>query len=387
MDEKDKLLFLGFVKASQEKRHPAGERRLEKYRANLKMCHEIAGGGLVAMTKDFPAFKKAILCISSDKQYSFNTKKDLKRILAMLYTFKTKKEPSLKYADKEVKELAQHDAKASDKRLAKEIITRDEMRAMLKHADTMDRAIIALLFESGARIGEFEQLKKSDITQIKEGLEVRIPPGKTGERKVVIVEAKKYVNDWLDCHPSKAEDAPLWTTPKSGREIKGPAIAKRISLVTEKMNAARKAKGILLFMRSVNPHNFRHSRASELGGEPGMTEQLLCKYFGWEIGSDMPRTYLHLTDAQLKNAVLNTYGRAKKEAEKKIETHWVCLKCSQQSPLAANYCGTCGQPKDSENEITRIGELEERLAKMETEMKQLARDRVIRDRVKARGQD
>ena len=188
--------------------------------------------------------------------------------------------------------------------MAKPIITREEIRALSKSTrDVMDKAIIWLIFETGMRIGEFEQLKRGDVEQIKEGLLVHVPAGKTGTRAVVVVEARKFVNAWLEAHPLKKNDAPLWFSQETRRGIGARGIYKRIHELVDKMNEQRIKDGIPRFEKSINPHNFRHSRASELGGEAGMTEQILCKYFGWEIGSDMPRTYLHLTDEQVKRAV------------------------------------------------------------------------------------
>ena len=144
----------------------------------------------------------------------------------------------------------------------------------------------------------------------------------------------------------------------------GQSFVNRIIKARDALNEHRKKNGLPKFVKPINPHNFRHSRASELGGEPGMTEQILCRYFGWEIGSDMPRTYLHLTDEQVKRAILNVHGKAKDEPPKKIETHRVCQACKAENPLGLDYCGKCGQPLDSDKQITRIGELESEIEKM-----------------------
>ena len=343
--EGDPELFTKFAKDAQA--HQIGERRIEKYRTDLTICNAMTGMGMGEMVKNLQSLRSACLKINANKDYAFETKRDAKRTMGSLFCFVHHKSRSLKYAPLEVRELVRHVAKGGDKRLARVTLTREEIRELSRHANnTMDKALLWLLFESGMRIGEFEQLKKSDIAQIDEGLLVKVPAGKTGEREVVVVEAAKFVNAWLAGHPAKEKDAPLWQSSQSDRPLTQAAITKRIRNIIDKLNKYRKKEGIPLFAKDVNAHNFRHSRASELGGEPGMTEQILDKYFGWEIGSNMPRTYLHLTPDQVKKAILRTYGKARTEEEKKIETSWTCPRCKEDVPLAMSYCGRCGGSKE-----------------------------------------
>lgn len=371
MSKKDKKLFLKFADTAQNKRRPAGTRRIEKYHSDLTTCHKITGRGIIEMTKGMKALSQTIRDINADKTYSFDTKRDIKRLAGTVHHFINSGEASLKYAQKEVKELCAHDHKASDKRLAKDTITRDEMRAMLRYGNTLDKALIALLFDSGMRMGELIQLKKSDLIPIAEGLDVLVPAGKTGERRIVVVEASSYIQHWIEEHPDKSKDGPLWISPETKRPLCPGALSRRIRLVVERMNAQRKKEGIPEFKKSINPHNFRHSRATELGGESGMTEAILCRYFGWEIGSTMPRTYLHLTDEQVKRAVLRVYGKAKKEEERVIITHWTCRKCQYDNPMANVNCGKCTTPQNSDKEIIRMAQLEAEMAEMKEQLREL----------------
>ena len=398
----DAELFRRFAADAQA--HQIGERRLEKYRTDLTIAHTMTGLGMLEMVEDakqrqvvehlmkkakllkagsdehkkiteelkaakealleksIEHLKKACVKINNDTQYSFETKRDAKRTIGSLFCFIHYNNRSLQAAPLDVRVLFRHEAKGGDKRLARAILTREEIREFSKRAgNIMDKAIIWLLFESGMRNGEFEQLKKSDITIVDEGLVIKVPAGKTGERMVIVVEATKYVKEWLAEHPMKAPDAPLWyyvrrgwgeksgkVIPKENKEgaLTQAGIAKRIRNVVVRVNDARKKAGIPLFVKDVNPHNFRHSRASELGGEAGMTEAIMCKFFGWEIGSTMPKVYLHITDAQVQRAVLRTFGKAKPEEEVKIITHWTCSRCKDETPMGKNYCGRCGASRD-----------------------------------------
>jgi len=372
MTDADKKLFFKFAEDAVARQ--IGERRIEKYRSDFSSAHTMTGMSLTAMVKGMDGLREACSKINGDKQqYSPITKKDVKRQLGSLYNFVHEGERSVEYASKEVKLLIRHQIKAADKRLAKTVITREELRAMTRFGNTMDKAMLWLLFESGMRNGEFEQLKKSDITLIEEGLDVRVPAGKTGERKNTVVEAKQFVLDWLIEHPKKDEDAPLWISIDTKKPLTQGGIAKRIREVVERLNIYRKKKGIPPYTTPINPHNFRHSRATELAAESGMTEQILCIVFGWRIGSDMPRTYLHLNSEHAKRAVLKTYGKAKPEEETKVITDWTCPKCKQITPLAKNYCGTCGYSRDGKV-LSKTVVLEDRIQTLETSQKKLLKD-------------
>jgi len=370
MSPEDVELFLRF--AEDAALHMIGDKRIEKYRTDLCIAHEMSQRDLLGMVGSLEGLKATIFAINSDHAYSFASKADAKRTLGSLYSFHHNNDRSLRYANRELKELVAHRAKAKDRRLAKPILTRLEMREILQYGNTLDRAIVSTLFDSGMRIGEFIQLKKSDLTQIEEGIEIRVPAGKTGERIVVVVEAKQYLNSWLGEHPVKDADAPLWMSPDKHKPITGPGISRRIREAVKRLNEHRLQTKQPLFTAPTNPHNWRHSRASELGGEPGMTEQILCKYFGWEIGSDMPRTYLHLTDEQVKRAVLRVHGKAREEEPKQIETHRVCRLCKAQNPLGLAYCGQCGKPLAADEQVSRMSELTSKVGRIEGLLARLA---------------
>jgi ribosomal protein L40E len=88
------------------------------------------------------------------------------------------------------------------------------------------------------------------------------------------------------------------------------------------------------------------------------------KYFGWEIGSNMSRVYLHLTDEQVKKAVLKTYGKAKPEEEKKIITERFCQRCKEKNPLKAEYCLRCGSNLDSGKVVSSLLLMQQEIKKM-----------------------
>ncbi|MDD5337190.1 MAG: site-specific integrase [Candidatus ainarchaeum sp.] len=362
----DKEVFLKYVKDAQIQTggKSIGDTRITKYHICFGTIQRATGTTISQSIESLETLREAILAIEHSR-YMPATKKDTIKLLGSVYNFIKSNERSLVYADKELRKLLSYQPKSNERQASKPIITREELREIAKFGSTLDKAILYLLFESGMRIGEFVSIKKANLTFAAEGLDVFVPDGKTGQRRIIVVEAASFVARWLEEHPIKANDEFLWVSPETKRPFAEAGIKRRIEVVVDKMNNYRKKQGIPLFTKPINPHNFRHSRASELGAEPGMTEQILCKYFGWEIGSDMPKTYLHLSDEKVRRAVLRTYG-AVKEEDKAIITHKTCQRCKEENPLALNYCGRCGTDLNSGRVISNIEELKDRVIKLES---------------------
>ncbi|MFZ5500416.1 MAG: hypothetical protein ACOY58_00670, partial [Candidatus Micrarchaeota archaeon] len=133
---KDCDLLKKFAYHCMHKPQPVGLKRLEKYRTDLVIASSMAGMSLEAMLKNFKSLEKAANAIKDhkapsgkgNKPYSLLTKMDALRTLGSIYHFKHHNEASLQYAPRELKELLTIRKSAKDKRLPKEVITREEMR-------------------------------------------------------------------------------------------------------------------------------------------------------------------------------------------------------------------------------------------------------------------
>jgi ribosomal protein L40E len=75
-----------------------------------------------------------------------------------------------------------------------------------------------------------------------------------------------------------------------------------------------------------------------------MTDAQMCLYFGWSFGSDMPRTYYHLSGKDLDDTILRMHGK-KMDSEKKDPLQpIVCNRCQTANPADSPICGKCGLP-------------------------------------------
>jgi integrase len=121
--------------------------------------------------------------------------------------------------------------------------------------------------------------------------------GKTGGRRIRLISSEPYIVDWLNKHPDKNNpNAFLWVENHCTDMLEYAALSKALRV------AARKAQ----VQKKVNPHNFRHSRATYLAGR--FTEQQLKVFFGWTRASDMAAVYVHLSGKDVDDALLTVYG-------------------------------------------------------------------------------
>ena len=101
--------------------------------------------------------------------------------------------------------------KNKDKKLPEDMLTEEEIIKMINATqNTRDKAMIGLLWDIGARIGEVGTLKLKHIKFDEYGA-VLIVNGKTGPRRVRAVWSVSYLMNWLEEHPEKDNlEAPLW---------------------------------------------------------------------------------------------------------------------------------------------------------------------------------
>ena len=80
----------------------------------------------------------------------------------------------------------------------KEVLTREEIQEiLLQTKSTRTKAVIAVLFESGQRQGEFLGMRISRIKFFDDYCEF-VCSGKTGERPVILVKSYPYLKKWLE---------------------------------------------------------------------------------------------------------------------------------------------------------------------------------------------
>ena len=127
--------------------------------------------------------------------------------------------------------------------------------------------------------------------------------------------------------------------------------------------------------RRIYPHLFRHTRATLLS--TNLKEPLLEKTMGWVHGSRMTQTYVHLTDADLDNAILRSHGIKPPETSPELPHPKECPRCGEPNASDARYCRKCWLPLDVEEAIKQS----QRLEKIESAMQVMGMDGKDKERL------
>lgn len=228
--------------------------------------------------------------------------------------------------------------KMNNQILPEQLLDQEDVKALLKAAiNKRDKALIACLWETGARVGELGGMRIKDVSFDEFGGKILLS-GKTGMRKIRIVNSAAYLLEWINSNPfSKNPDAPVWCCIEK-------AECERMSHagIMSALRKIRKRSGIT---KPINPHHFRHSRATFMAQH--LTEAQMKEYFGWEQDSRMAGRYVHLSGKQVDDAILKMCGLKKQEEQKDLLQREPCPRCKSLNEVTSNYCEKCWLPLSS----------------------------------------
>lgn len=224
-----------------------------------------------------------------------------------------------------------------------ELLTVEEIESLLKAClNPRDRAFFSVLYESGCRIGEVARIRWRDIVFDKYGIKLYVRDQKTDKRRYVrLTISSEYIAQWkADYHPgTPAGDALVFQTFK-GRPldyIQANRIIKR----------AKERAGI---EKNLHPHIFRHSRITHMISQ-GYQESVIKKAMWGNVGTEMFRTYVNLSEADIDNEFLDKAGIIRKEGKAKALKHIMCSECHSKNPPTGKYCTSCGTALTEEAQV------------------------------------
>jgi integrase len=242
------------------------------------------------------------------------------------------------------------------------LLTQDDIKALVSVTTKQrDRALIMLFWDSGARLGELMGLKIKHITFDNFGGVVFVN-GKTGQRRIRLIDSVPDLKLWLDQHPDRDNpEAPLFVSLWKGY---GSQLSEEQAYWIVKQAEKRARTG-----KDVSPHKFRHARLTDLVIK-GINEPTLRKIAGWEDDSKMASIYVHLAGVDVDDAILKAEGIKKKKDEKIVSTlaPRICPFCKQENPFSAKWCN-CGKPLDMETAIEAEDDLRAKVEMLETTVK------------------
>ena len=296
---------------------------------------------------------RSILKWMEQKNYKASTNEKFRQVLKLFY--------KIVYGNNEYypEQVKWFSSKLGKEKMGKETsmdmaeyLEEEEILKLIESTPTLQsKAFLACMYESGARPEEFLRLTNTD-TRIDSKGAVFMLRGKTGERRVRIISFAKLLQQWLELHPLKHQDYyPLWISEATNykNEALGIRGAEKI------IGMALRSSG--LTNKHARLYILRHSRATHLAKH--LTEAQTCTFFGWVLGSQVVRRYIHLSGKDVDNVLLaiNQEGQVKKE-EYKLKS-LKCIRCSESISPGMNFCSRCALPVNLDNEYTREMELEQ----------------------------
>ena len=249
ISSKDKKLILGFYRDGVSKGLSIA--RNIKYLILLSQLSKMLKTGLKNAKKG--KIKDVVVKIEQSK-YSEWSKKDFKVAIKCFYKWLGGGED---YPEN-VRWIRANVRNAKHK-LPEELLTEDEVKALSDQAEhPRDKALVQVLYESGCRIAELLTLRIRNVSFDDYGAILRVS-GKTGDRRVRIVASAPTLASWLDIHPKRNDsECPLWLSRASRTKL----LPFNYSTANVLLRRLAKKAGI---RKRVNPHLFRHSRATALG--------------------------------------------------------------------------------------------------------------------------
>ncbi|HID44011.1 MAG TPA: hypothetical protein EYP30_09640 [Archaeoglobaceae archaeon] len=225
-----------------------GKLRIARYISILRKIAEFNGRSFDEWEDDDII---SILEAIEEEDYSSGTKNEFRKTLKKFIKVQYGEYSSLLRLIKQKRE---------DNRIP-EVLSEEEILSMVEAANhPRDKALIAVGYEGGLRIGELASLRIGDIIwhtnlngELKAKIEVR---GKTGERQIPLIISVPYLKRWIDEHPFRDDPNAIVFCSLSQRSF-GQMISYQMMWKT--ISRIGKEAGI---KKRTNPHILRHSRAT-----------------------------------------------------------------------------------------------------------------------------
>jgi integrase len=246
--------------------------------------------------------------------------------------------------------------KKLNRKTAADVLTPEEVSRLVEAtSDLRYKALIWVLFETGGRIGEIMPLRVRDVEPQPAGwirLRTHREKGADPRPAYLLENAVPALLAWLEQHPRRNEpNAPLWagiTDRRFGEPIEYRTVVKMLSTLARRQGVTK----------PVNPHSFRHSRATEYAKNPSLSPAVWEKMMGWQPGSAMTKIYQHLSGSDVEDAVLRAHGLQRVPGSEALSQKLpkTCGRCRRINSPDARFCTGCGGPVDP-NAMLQLDEM------------------------------
>src|SRR5659263_15469 len=225
-----------------------------------------------------------------------------------------------------------------------DLITKDEIDKLYQACNNpREKALIAVLLDSGMRIGALGSLRIKNIEFNQFGAILYLSKTSQSNKSTVakgipITWSTGHLNQWLAMHPNKDNpEAPLWVNLKGrdrGKAMSYNTIRKALKDVGERSGVKKR----------IHPHLFRHTAITGWIMEK-FTEQEVKHRAGWSKSNRrMFEVYGNFTDQEINKSIYAHYGLTAEEKSTKLER---CPRCHTVLVQGARMCHQCALVLDA----------------------------------------
>gem|GEM_PF-1607206 len=202
-------------------------------------------------------------------------------------------------------------------------------------------AICLTQLDCGFRPSEFVDLNYGDV-EVRTGLAVfHIRNGKTGSRSVVAHRCVPVLLKWMDAHPTKRPEDPLWVVESELldshqqklriRRYAYPAMKKRLRMTGERAG----------IRKPLDFYSLRHS-SCVLDKLDNLPTDLAAERHGHSV-KHYVGTYGRLSVKDVMRRFHSHYGSEPEETPSRME-HLNCPTCNHINTHDSKWCSSCGTP-------------------------------------------
>lgn len=273
--------------------------------------------------------------------YKANTKHDYIVIVKAFLHWGIKKKHISKLSAEDIDEVGTPNQQAITK-APEDLLNDNDIYKILLHplTDPMMGALAALLYWTGARIGEAMNLRWKDVVFADQLLQIRITDTKSGiQRYAPCCEALEFVSVWRSKYP----------------DINGGPTGNNFVFLSRKRDGswepmsvsnARKRIGHIgnvVLNRHIYPHLFRASDITN-SSEKGVPDSVNKEIHWGNQSTTRLKTYLLLKNSQVDAAMYKRAGIERVEEEKENTGPIQCVHCRTINVPHSSYCRYCGMP-------------------------------------------
>ncbi len=232
-------------------------------------------------------------------------------------------------------------------KLPEQMLTSEEVRTLIAAGgNSRDRAFVAVLYESGCRVGEIGRLTWERVSFDAHGAVLTVEDTKCYKsRHVRLVMSLPYLVAWRN-------DYPFEPTGRALVFITARKTPLQYATTLKILTTLAKRAGI---KKHVTPHLFRHSRITHLITQ-GVNEAVIKLMMWGNLNTNMFQTYAHLTGTDIDREILSHYGVtfADETVDLGLEPR-ECPECHTINAPTARYCTTCYHSLTGESNATIEG--------------------------------